>query len=131
MSRSGEQLARRAARFGKFVVAIGRNAKRGRTLLPDASVRLGGEGVLDAQKSSEANAPRYAVGYGRPPTPSQFQPGQSGNPKGRPKGVRNGSSMARDALERTINVKVKGSWRKTTVRKAAYCALPKGRSQVT
>ena len=25
------------------------------------------------------------VGYGRPPTHSQFKPGQSGNPKGRPK----------------------------------------------
>ena len=52
---------------------------------------------------------RYAVGYGRPPTSSQFQPGQSGNPKGRPKGTRNASSMARDALERTVNIKVKGS----------------------
>jgi hypothetical protein len=66
---------------------------------------------------------RYAVGYGRPPTSSQFQSGQSGNPQGRPKGVRNASSMARDALERTINVKVKGTWRKMTVRKAAYLRL--------
>ena len=52
-----------------------------------------------------------------------FSPGQSGNPQGRPKGVRNASSMARDALERTINVKVKGTWRKMTVRKAAYLRL--------
>jgi Family of unknown function (DUF5681) len=65
----------------------------------------------------------YAVGYARPPTSSQFQPGRSGNPRGRPKGTRNASSMARDALERTINVKVKGSWKKTTVRKAAYRRL--------
>ena len=65
----------------------------------------------------------YAVGYARPPTSSQFEPGQSGNPKGRPKGARNASSMARAALERQINVKVKGAWRKMTVRKAAYLRL--------
>jgi len=66
---------------------------------------------------------RYAVGYGRPPTSSQFQPGQSGNPQGRPKGMRNASSMARDALERMINIKVQRAWRKMTVRKAAYRRL--------
>ena len=36
----------------------------------------------------------YEVGYGRPPSATRFQPGQSGNPKGRPKGTRNASSMA-------------------------------------
>lgn len=65
----------------------------------------------------------YQVGYGRPPAVSQFKPGQSGNPNGRPKGARNRSSMAHDALERAISVKEKGKWRKTTVRKAAYRCL--------
>ena len=74
---------------------------------------------------------RYAVGYGRPPTSSQFQPGQSGNPQGRPKGVRNASSMARDALERTINVKVKGPGEKRQCARRHIAALPKGRSPVT
>jgi hypothetical protein len=89
--------------------------------LPDAWERVG-EDVLMRKKVRNRRA-RYAIGYGRPPTSSQFQPGQSGNPQGRPKGVRNASSMARDALERTINVKVKGAWRKMTVRKAAYRRL--------
>jgi hypothetical protein len=33
--------------------------------------------------------PTYEVGYGKPPADSQFKPGRSGNPKGRPKGARN------------------------------------------
>ena len=31
----------------------------------------------------------YEVGYARPPDAARFKPGQSGNPKGRPKGSRN------------------------------------------
>ena len=31
----------------------------------------------------------YDVGYGKPPAPTRFRKGQSGNPKGRPKGSRN------------------------------------------
>jgi hypothetical protein len=31
----------------------------------------------------------YEVGYGKPPVDTRFQPGQSGNKKGRPKGTKN------------------------------------------
>lgn len=31
----------------------------------------------------------YEVGYGKPPKQTRFQPGRSGNPKGRPRGTKN------------------------------------------
>jgi hypothetical protein len=31
----------------------------------------------------------YQVGYGKPPKHTQFKPGKSGNPQGRPKGTKN------------------------------------------
>ena len=34
---------------------------------------------------AEKKDTEYTVGYGKPPKQSQFKPGQSGNPKGRPK----------------------------------------------
>jgi hypothetical protein len=33
--------------------------------------------------------PGYEVGYGKPPEATRFKPGQSGNPRGRPKGAKN------------------------------------------
>ena len=39
--------------------------------------------------SPPSEPPNYEVGYRRPPKASQFTPGRSGNPKGRPKGARN------------------------------------------
>ena len=44
-----------------------------------------------------------AIGYKQPPTRYQFQPGQSGNPGGRPKGTRNLKSDLRDELSEIIS----------------------------
>jgi len=45
---------------------------------------------------------RYQVGYKRPPAHTQFRPGRSGNPAGRPKG----SKSAQAIFEKVINENV-------------------------
>ena len=57
---------------------------------------------------TNGNAEGYAVGYGKPPQDSQFRPGQSGNPAGRSKGVRNLATDVRRALKLPVKVRAGG-----------------------
>jgi|EndMetStandDraft_8_1072994.scaffolds.fasta_scaffold336074_2 hypothetical protein len=47
----------------------------------------------------------YQVGYGKPPEHSRFKPGQSGNPKGKRKGQKGFTSIARAALNEKVSVR--------------------------
>jgi uncharacterized protein DUF5681 len=58
----------------------------------------------------------YEIGFGKPPKSSQFQTGQSGNRRGRPKGSRNWGAVLQDELDAKIEVADSGRRRK----------LPKG-----
>lgn len=44
----------------------------------------------------------YEIGYGKPPKEHQFKPGQSGNPKGRPKKI----TSLKEALQISLNAEI-------------------------
>ena len=48
------------------------------------------------------------IGYRRPPRHSQFKPGTSGNPKGRPKQSKSLKSIIQDALTSKVTVRENG-----------------------
>jgi hypothetical protein len=59
--------------------------------------------VSDKKSLLPSNA-EEAIGYGRPPFHKRFQPGHSGNPKGRPKGSRTVGAVLRDILRQKIPI---------------------------
>ena len=52
-----------------------------------------------------------SVGYCRPPVAKQFKPGQSGNPRGRKKGVKNVATIFNEALYRPVKIRTTGGVR--------------------
>lgn len=48
-----------------------------------------GDNTESGRGDREVARGAYDIGYAKPPKATQFKPGQSGNPKGRPKGSRN------------------------------------------
>lgn len=71
-------------------------------------VRKHGGGALanrlakSLKPNTEISAAKSPIGYGRPPQQSQFKPGKSGNPKGRPKASRNLKTIIRNALTSSV-----------------------------
>lgn len=60
------------------------------------------------------------VGYGHPPRAHQFKPGQSGNPRGRPKGVKSEATILNALLDTKLTVIEKGKSRSITVREGMW-----------
>lgn len=54
------------------------------------------------------------VGYGRPPKHSRFQPGQSGNPRGRRRGTKGATAVLAAALAEKVVVTESGRRRRIT-----------------
>jgi hypothetical protein len=59
-----------------------------------------------------------AVGYKKPPRHTRFQPGQSGNPKGRPKGAKNLRTELAEELQECITLREGGERRSVSKQRA-------------
>ncbi len=79
--------------------------------------------MSDKEKGKDENANDDEGGYGKPPKKHQFKPKQSGNLKGRPKGVRNFKTDVKETLKIPVRVTNNGQPRTVSTQRAALLRL--------
>ena len=72
---------------------------------------------------ADDHKPDYKVGYKKPPLHTRFRKGQSGNPRGRPRGSKNFSTLLTDALNEPVVVTEDGRRRKISKRELGFKQL--------
>ena len=90
------------------------------TLVPSAPTPLA---VLGAGSLPEGRGETEKVGHCRPPRATRFRPGQSGNPRGRPKSARGLAALVAEALGERVEAKENGRRRRITKLEAAVKQL--------
>ena len=73
--------------------------------------------------TNETSGDDIKIGYKRPPRHSRFQPGRSGNPCGKQKGVRNFGSDVKRTLEVPVRLNEQGRARRVSTQEAALLRL--------
>jgi hypothetical protein len=74
-------------------------------------------------KKSPRQSKPYPVGYCKTPVHTRFQPGQSGNPKGRPKGRKNPLELVDKVLAMKVNVSDGRSLQRVSILEAAFRSM--------
>ena len=78
---------------------------------------------MSRRKVSGSRSGRGKIDYGSPPKHTQFKPGQSGNPKGRPKGSHNLLTDFKAVIEESVSVTRDGKTRSVSGREAVLLRL--------
>ena len=73
--------------------------------------------------SADDLSSKHEIGYKNPPKHTQFRPGISGNPSGRPKGRRNVATVVRRTLEEKVIINENGIRKTVTKLEAAIKQL--------
>ena len=60
---------------------------------------------------NHSDSSTYRIGYGKPPDHTKFKPGQSGNPRGKPKSRKNYDTILDQILHRKLPIRDRGSIR--------------------
>jgi hypothetical protein len=88
--------------------------------------RRGRSNMANEKETDETGSGRdYDVGYGKPPRATRFRKGQSGNPRGRPRGSRNTSTLLEEAFNESVVVTEHGKRKRITKRAAMIKQLAK------
>lgn len=82
---------------------------------------------MSKQRDRDDDKPHvdYEVGYGKPPLHSRFKPGQSGNPRGRPKGTKNLKTDLAEELRERVVIREGGQSKEVTKQQAVIKAILK------
>ncbi|MGY8682391.1 DUF5681 domain-containing protein [Bradyrhizobium sp. UFLA05-153] len=92
-----------------------------RIRLNSGNMKTAGTTEVDAVAPTRASSD--GVGRGKPPKHSQFKPGQSGNPKGRPKGSRNFKTDVQETLQTPVKITKNGRPSNMTTQRAGLETL--------